>query len=404
MILAFLDRFRRSTGGNIAITFGIAALPLLATVGAGVDYSRISQQRTELQSELDAAVLAGARSTGTEIATASSHFRSQSGVSGATASFAVNGSQVTGTATATIPTTFMAVVGTRSVDITATATALRTQTAGTTTSLPCIFALAPNTSQALLVNSGAKINAPDCEVHVRSTASPAAIFNAGTTLNLKTFCIQGTNIIKNTSSPLPIQTGCAAAADPYAGKLPTPSVGACSNTKQVYDPPAGSGSHTMPAGSVWCDLTFNGSPRIVFQPGLHIIKGRMIINANATIEGTGVTFYFPDTNSEIRFNGGITSKLTAPTSGTYANILMFEPSTSTNTVQYVFNSSVSEEISGLIYLPRRDVTWNSTSTINGSKVQIVTNTIIFNNLDWRLSTNTALNPTTSGSVSVRLIR
>jgi hypothetical protein len=50
------------------------------------------------------------------------------------------------------------------------------------------------------------------------------------------------------------------------------------------------------------------------------------------------------------------------------------------------------------------VTWNSTSTINGSKVQIVTNTIIFNNLDWRLSTNTALNPTTAGSVSVRLIR
>ena len=160
----------------------------------------------------------------------------------------------------------------------------------------------------------------------------------------------------------------------------------------------------MPAGSVWCDLTFNGSPRIVFQPGLHIIKGRMIINANSTIEVTGVTFYFPDTNSEIRFNGGITSKLTAPTSGTYANILMFEPSTSTSTVQYVFNSSVSEEISGLIYLPRQDVTWNSTSTINGSKVQIVTNTIIFNNLDWRLSTNTALNPTTAGSVSVRLIR
>src|SRR5690606_34286181 len=156
-------------------------------------------------------------------------------------------------------------------------------------------------SQALLINSGAKINAPDCEVHVRSTASPAAIFNAGTTLNLKTFCIQGTNIIKNTSNSLPIQTGCAAASDPYAGKLPKPAVGTCTNSKSVYDPPASGGFHSMAGGSVWCDVTFNGSPRIIFQPGLHIIKGRMIINANSIIEGSGVTFYFPDTNSEIRF-------------------------------------------------------------------------------------------------------
>lgn len=404
MITALFARFRRSRGGNVAIIFGLSALPLLATVGAGVDYARVSSQHTSLQTALDAAVLAGARDVGREIATATSHFAGQSPVPGASPTFTLNGAQLTGTISLSIPTTFMTAVGMHAMTIGATATAVRSQTAGTSTSLPCIFALATNTSQALLINSGAKIAAPDCEVHVRSTASPAAIFNSGTTLNLKTFCIQGTTIIKNTSAALPIQTGCAAAADPYAGKLPTPSVGTCSNTRQVYDPPAGGASHIMPAGSVWCDVTFNGSPRIVFQPGLHIIKGRMIINANSTIEGSGVTFFFPDTSSEIRFNGGVTSKLTAPTSGTYANILMFEPSTSSGTVQYVFNSSVSEEISGLIYLPRRDVTWNSTSTVSGSKVQIVTNTIIFNALDWRLSTNTALNRTTPGAVSVRLIR
>jgi Flp pilus assembly protein TadG len=398
MVRRFLDDSR----GNIATTFAIAALPLLATVGAGVDYSRVAQQRTSMQATLDASVLAGARAVGTEISTASGYFRGQSTVAGATAQFQVDGTKVTGTASATVPTTFMAVVGTTSVAITAKAAAVRATSSTATAAMPCIFALAPNTSQSLLVNSGARINAPDCEVHVRSTASPAAIFNAGTTLNLKTFCIQGTNIIKNTSSPLPIQTGCAAATDPYAGKLPKPTVGACTNTKQVYDPPAGGGAHTMPAGSVWCDVNFNGSPRIVFQPGLHIIKGRMVINSNAVIEGNGVTFYFPDTNSEIRFNGGLTAKLSAPTTGTYANILIFEPSTSTNTTQYVFNSSVSEEISGLIYLPRRDLTWNSTSTVNGSRIQIVSNTIIFNSLDWKLSTNTGLSSSSGGTTSVRL--
>lgn len=399
-----LRRMLSCRRGNIAVTFAIAAVPLMTAVGAGVDYSRSEQQRTQIQGTLDAALLAGARSVGSEIATATTFFARQSTVEGATTSFQLSGSQLSGTATATIRTTFLAVAGHSTITVTARGTALRSTTTTSSGALPCIFALATNTSQALLINSGAKINAPDCEVHVRSTASPAAIFNAGTTLNLKTFCIQGTNIIKNTSNSLPIQTGCAAASDPYAGKLPKPAVGACTNTKSVYDPPPSGASHTMAGGSVWCDVTFNGSPRIVFQSGLHIIKGRMIINANSIIEGTGVTFYFPDTNSEIRFNGGITSKLAAPTTGTYANILMFEPSTSTSTVQYVFNSSVSEEISGLIYLPRRDLTYSSVSTVNGSRIQIVSNTIIFNALDWRLSTNSALSGSTSSSTTVRLVR
>ena len=120
-------------------------------------------------------------------------------MAGATTSFQLSGTQLSGTATATIKTTFLAIAGHSTITVTARGAAIRTTTTTSSGALPCIFALATNTSQALLINSGAKINAPDCEVHVRSTASPAAIFNAGTTLNLKTFCIQGTNIIKNTS-------------------------------------------------------------------------------------------------------------------------------------------------------------------------------------------------------------
>ena len=401
-MLRRLSRFLADRSANVGATFAIAALPLLAGTGAAVDYSRGAVTQTQLQAALDASLLAGLRATGTEVATATTYLNAQTQISGVTSAFSLSGNTLSGTANASVSTYFMGAVGVTTMNLKVTGSAVRTTSTTSTGALPCILALAPSASQSLLINSGAKINATSCEVHVRSTASPAAIFNAGTVMNVKRFCILGTSIIKNTSDPMPIETGCAAATDPYAGKLPNPTVGGCTNTKSVYDPPSGGGSHTMAAGSVWCDLSFNGSPRIVFQPGLHIIKGRMIINANSVVEGTGVTFYFPDTNSEIRFNGGITSRLTAPTSGTYANILMFEPSTSSSTVQYVFNSSVSEEISGLIYLPRRDLTYNSTSTVNGSKIQIVSNTIIFNALDWRLSPNTALSGSTSSTSSIRL--
>ncbi len=66
---------------------------------------------------------------------------------------------------------------------------------------------------------------------------------------------------------------------------------------------------------VHCDTGFNGSPTITFKPGLHIIKGRMIINSGATVNAAGVTFYFPDVNSEIRANGGLTFTASAPTTG-----------------------------------------------------------------------------------------
>lgn len=55
----------------------------------------------------------------------------------------------------------------------------------------CVLVLDASATQALLVNGGANVSAPDCEVHVRSTANPAAIFNAGTTLDTSRLCIAG---------------------------------------------------------------------------------------------------------------------------------------------------------------------------------------------------------------------
>uniref|UniRef100_E6VCR3 Putative Flp pilus-assembly TadG-like N-terminal domain-containing protein n=1 Tax=Rhodopseudomonas palustris (strain DX-1) TaxID=652103 RepID=E6VCR3_RHOPX len=50
-------RFPAASGGNIAVIFGIALLPLLGFVGAAVDYSRASRARTAMQSALDSTAL-----------------------------------------------------------------------------------------------------------------------------------------------------------------------------------------------------------------------------------------------------------------------------------------------------------------------------------------------------------
>ena len=48
-IFSALRRFAKADQGNIAVMLAFAALPILAAVGAAIDYSRVNNARTSLQ-------------------------------------------------------------------------------------------------------------------------------------------------------------------------------------------------------------------------------------------------------------------------------------------------------------------------------------------------------------------
>jgi Flp pilus assembly protein TadG len=52
-----VSAFVRAEQGNVAITFGIAIIPIIGMVGVAVDYSRANSVRTDLQAALDSAAL-----------------------------------------------------------------------------------------------------------------------------------------------------------------------------------------------------------------------------------------------------------------------------------------------------------------------------------------------------------
>jgi len=56
-IFSAVRRFAKADQGNIAVMFAFAALPILASVGAAIDYSRVNKARTSLQAALDSAAL-----------------------------------------------------------------------------------------------------------------------------------------------------------------------------------------------------------------------------------------------------------------------------------------------------------------------------------------------------------
>jgi Flp pilus assembly protein TadG len=390
-----LGKFCRATDGNVAVIFTIAAIPILGAVGAAVDYSKANDVKAQLQTALDSAVLAGVTQPVTlQVATASTMFTGAFGGkfgTAGTASFTPNSDgSLSGTASSQVQVSFLGVFGISSIPVNAAATAK----AGTqSSSNVCILLVNPLDSQALLVNSGAQLNAPSCEVHVRSTQSPAAIFD--TTLNVKRICIKGSTIIKNSGANPPAQTSCDAINDPFAGKLPIVTVGACNYTNQVYNP----GSVTLSPG-VYCGSTnFNGSGTLTLNPGLYIIKnGAMIFNSNWSVTGTGVTFYLVDQNATITFNGSVKANLSAPTTGTYANILIFEPPGLSNT-NLPINGSSGDSFTGLFYLPSRDVTINSVSNMTTNSVTMVFSTLILNATNWAIASGALAMPVTTGTAT-----
>jgi Mg-chelatase subunit ChlD len=64
-MMAFIKNFWKQESGNVSMMFGFALLPILASVGAAVDYSRVSSAQSALVVASDAGALAGAIKLGT---------------------------------------------------------------------------------------------------------------------------------------------------------------------------------------------------------------------------------------------------------------------------------------------------------------------------------------------------
>jgi hypothetical protein len=304
-----------------------------------------------------------------------SHLGAREDVTDYTADFSFSTKQrsVVGQASATLDALFLGIIGLPSLTVRAEAEAVMAESAR-----PCITLLDPTASQALLVNSGAKLMAPSCEIHVRSTASPAAIFNGGTSLDVARICVAGSRVIKNGGWTGNVETSCKASEDPFAGTLPTPPTSSCTDFGGVR---SGRAARFRPG--VYCGgINFNGSVDVNFEPGLYVIRGGNWMVNGGDWTGSGVTFYFED-SSRIHFNSGVKAELSAPKDGPYRDLLFFEKP-GLGRSQFLFDDSRGNTIDGIMYLPSRDMTYNSGSDARGDRLTMVFNTLILNQTNWNL--------------------
>jgi len=159
-------------------------------------------------------------------------------------------------------------------------------------------------------------------------------------------------------------TGSSAVTDPFAS-LDIPSdPGGCKTV---------SGS-SLTAGNYCSGFSLNGGTTTL-AAGTYIISGGQFkLNGNATLSGTGVTFYIKSGVS-ISINGNSTLNLSAPTTGPYAGMLFFGDRS--NTATQTFNGSNTSHLTGNLYFAGGTVAYAGNFAGTNGCTQIVADKV-----DW----------------------
>ncbi len=407
---------RKNEAGQALVFTAAGLVALLGFVGLGIDMGVLRYQKRLEQTAADGAAIAGATNlafggviTGGQNAAISNGFTDASG-NNATA---CNNSAAIGTVCVQIfgsgpqavtvngtvipagphsgdanyveavvavvqPTYFMRIFGVdrQTIAARAVATNLAGGNSGNTTG--CLYTLGPPASsiEGVNINGSATLNAPTCGIVDNGNYNTKG--NALTVI-ANTFGVSGS---PNVSGPGGTVTctggtttcptyGTPATANPLASLAPPCSP--CTGGQVVTIDGIGgftdvggngvsysNGTYTIQPG-YYTSFSINGG-NIVFVPGTYIFDGggNLTIPGNSTISGAGVTFYFTN-SATIWMRGTPTINLSAPSSGTYQGILMYQDPLDTNVGPLpngpTLGGNTGSSFAGILYFPSDQLTF-----------------------------------------------
>lgn len=377
--------------GQVVILICIGLVAIMGMVAIVTDVSNLQQQRGLMQTAADSAAMAGAQevnygdvvAAGKADAASNGFTNGQSNVAVVISNPPIDGPNannaafVEATVTRPVPTYFLGVLGFASIPVSARAVASLGNGPN------CIYVLDPSASSAFNANGNVTINS-QCGLLVDSSSSSGLSVNGNVSITATAIGVVG-NYTTNgncTLSPTP-KIGIIAAADPLA-YVPAPAVGGCNHTSFSLNGNIGSSSspYQLNAGTYCGGISVNGNSWLHFNPGTYVLAGGgMNINGNATMSGTGVTFYNTTGTGGyqgITLNGNSQSNFSAPTSGPLAGILFFQDrAILSSAAGSTINGNASSTFDGALYFSDTQLTYNGNSSVNGYSI-VVADKIVLN--------------------------
>ena len=371
------NKFLKDEAGNMGIFGAIGASTVLAASALAIESNSLYGQYGSFQSALDAATLAAASVDPDQYDTVATEIFDLSlgidSIENKNVTITRQGDILIGTASGSINALFGGVLTPATIDISAaTKVGFSREVGGQDPEevgkRACIIVLSDQ-NESLRLNSNSHIVAPECEVHVHSTQQRSVVADSSQH-DVSKFCLSA-NQLNNNNSGLEVDLNCDVAADPFAGQVPTNIPNNCVSQPQNLN---GNSPQVFTEGRYCQGLNVNGQADIHFEPGTYYITGNWNVNGGKWT-GDDVTFVFGQ-NGNIQFNsnfGGM--DMSAPTSGDFANLFMVDLNGQN---QFILNSGNELNISGSIYMPKRQVTYNSASTTNGSEMNFVVDKLTIN--------------------------
>ena len=246
-----------------------------------------------------------------------------------------------------------------------------------------------NTCSAFNAQSNADLHLTGGGILVNSTCSTAAENdqNTGSRFTIQSpypLDVTGNSIGHWTDLGIPVNPGHNQVPDPFA-LFPRPSVSGmpiCNSLAACQD-----GAGNQIPGVYTTNLGGSGNTDMVLNPGVYILKAGMDTAGNRDITGNNVFIFNTYTNypnnpganptcSQINLQGNATSTLSAQTTGTWANLLVFQDPNCTASMEIGGNGTFSG--TGSIYIPSAQFVFDGNpSTLNGS--QLIARTVNIQN-------------------------
>jgi hypothetical protein len=369
---------RKKEAGQALVFAAVGLVVIIGFAGLGIDMGMLRYQKRLQQTAADSGALAGANNlafpasggitTGAKNASAGNGFAD--GTNNVTVT--VNNPPTSGPhdgnakyvevlVTAVQPTYFMKVLGINSQTLTARAVA--TNVSGVTSGGGCLYTLgAPSSAiEGVNINGHATLNAITCGIADNgnfSTSGNALTVCAGT------FGVAGTT--SDTGGQGSTCTNKAVTCSAQAGPCPATGMPAATNPMSYLTPPCSpctggisvgniNNTQTLNPGTYASVIKIQGNGNVTFNAGVYILNGGGVsCSGTPTIQGTGVMFYFTN-GATWNCNGNTSVQLTAPSSGTYAGILMYQDPA--DTAGPAIGGNNGSFLTGVLYFPKSEVTF-----------------------------------------------
>ena len=383
----FLGRLLRDRSAVAAVVYGAALPAIMGTAALGIDVGSWYATRASLQSMADTVASSGALEIFYNGTYASAQAWDDLGLN------QMDTSDVTALTVNTPPTSGAYVGKINAVEVEVSSTSavyfasffltdpitvsVRSVANSFTLDEACMVGLDPTEAQTIRASGGSVVNM-GCGIAANSNHANAVHGEGDVDVTIPTLVSSG-GVLDETNSGInagDIVTNARPIADPY-DDLGAPFYNGCDQTALTVTTTA-----TLSPGVYCGGLTLQGRADVTLEPGVYIIDaGDFAISGQAAVAGTGVTIILTSssgTAGNIAVSGGSNIDLTAPTTGEYEDILIYQDRDAAVVGYNEFTGNANAYLNGTIYTPNAELYFGGTGGYNdlctnmvSSKVSIV---------------------------------